>query len=131
MNPCRTKDLYSKIADKLFIDLDIIKTINSFYWKTVRSHLTELTYLNVNLIGLGNMEIKTWEFDSKIKDLEYKTKKWKEKDSTGPIYKVYENDLVKILNLKDLHNKEKQREKEFRLKRKLYDVEKCNKNLEK
>lgn len=54
MIPKKANKLYKQLSEDLNIAEDLIDTFVSFYYKTVREHLTELKHPRINLEGLGH-----------------------------------------------------------------------------
>jgi hypothetical protein len=114
VNPCKAKTLSPLIAtqfDKEEID---IKDINTFYWKYIRKHLSNLTNPKVHITGLGEMRIKPWKVDPTVTSLSNKTNYWLKKKPDHPVYTEYKADLDKVTLLQIAMNEEKTRAKNLK-----------------
>lgn len=59
MNPKKSNKLYSEVAEDLSLSEELIEDLVQFYYKTVRSNLTELTHPRINVDGLGQFVAKS------------------------------------------------------------------------
>ncbi len=122
MNPYKARNSYEMIAAELDTEVDNVKIINNFYWKTIRVQLSSLTYPVINLVGLGHMKIKSWKVDPKIQELTNKKNKWETINTGSPIFENYANDLEKVLKVKLTMEAEKKREQAIKTLRLNYGV---------
>ena len=54
MIPKKANKLYKQLSEDLNVPEDLVDTFISFYYKTVREHLSELKHPRINLEGLGH-----------------------------------------------------------------------------
>lgn len=131
MNPRNTKLSYPTISEATDVSVENIKIINSFYWKSIKKHLSNLQSPSVFITGLGEMKIKEWTIDSTINELSNKAKKWENKNIENPIFTSYSNDLQKVQQLKQMVSIEKERKAEYKSIREEYENRQCDQTLEK
>jgi 4-alpha-glucanotransferase len=58
MNPKKSNNLYTQVAEDLNIDKDLVESLTEFYYKEVRNLLTNLSYPRINVDGLGHFVAK-------------------------------------------------------------------------
>lgn len=58
MNPKKSNKLYSEVAEEINISEELIEDIVQFYYKTVRSNLSQLKHPRINVEGLGQFVAK-------------------------------------------------------------------------
>ena len=60
MIPKKSRTLYKEISEDLNLSEDLIQDFVEFYYKEVRSNLTELKHPRINIDGLGQFVIRTY-----------------------------------------------------------------------
>lgn len=63
MNPIKSKNLISSVADETNLSTDVVNEIIKTYWKDVRTSLSELKYPYVHIANFGTFKIKYWLID--------------------------------------------------------------------
>ena len=128
MNPTKYKELYSKVSNKLNIDKNLVEDSIHFYYANLRSSLTDLDFLNINALGLGNFNIKINSIKKNIYKCENILKKKDMYTMKSYTYFKHKESLLKRLNeIKDKYEKEKLEEKKFKKERNVQ----LKRNLEK
>ncbi len=100
MNPYKTRNSYPEIAEQFSLEVEDIKSINQFYWKYIHKQLSNLVNPIILITGLGTMDIKHWRVESAIEKLKKNVKKWSHTKRGSVIYDGYQEDLLKVLQLK-------------------------------
>lgn len=109
--------------------VDEVQAVMSFYYKTIRQHLTQLENVNIHLENLGTFYIKERALDSYIEKCEYIINELSNDTIKDYASKVdYKGRLAKVQKMKDILLEEKQRRKDVINKR--FNNE-PNKDLEK
>ena len=67
MNPKKHGVFKEKIAEKVGVHPDVVDAFITFYYGKVRKHLSELTYPNLYVDGLGTFSIRKGRLENKIK----------------------------------------------------------------
>lgn len=70
MNPKKVKTLYNIVSDDLNIKSDLTEDLIEFYYKEVRTLLTELKYPRINIDSLGQFVVKPVMVDKTISRLD-------------------------------------------------------------
>ena len=120
VNPHKARSSYEKLSAQLRLPEEDLRAINSFYWKTIRTHLSDLSAPQVLLVGLGDMKIKPWRVDGKISDLVHKAKKWSTINAIGPVHESYHKDLMKVQELKEMIQFNREHRQDIKTKRETY-----------
>jgi hypothetical protein len=98
--------------------VDEVQAVMSYYYKTIRQHLTQIEDVNVHLENLGTFYIKERALDSYIEKCEYIINDLSNNNIKEYASKVdYKERLVKVQNMKNILLEEKQRRKEVINKR--------------
>lgn len=58
MIPQKSKSLYKEIAEELNIPIDLVEDLIECYYKEIKSNITGLKHLRINVDGLGQFVIK-------------------------------------------------------------------------
>lgn len=59
MNPKKSSTLYKEVSEELNISETLVSDIIDFYYKDLRTNLSNLKYPRINVEGLGQFVIKT------------------------------------------------------------------------
>lgn len=71
MHPQKVKDLVPSFAMQMGRSVEEVRTVMSFYYKTVRKKLSNLEAVNVHLENLGKFYLKEKAIDSYMEKCEY------------------------------------------------------------
>lgn len=104
MIPIKAKNLYPVVAASISKEEADVKDITSFYWKYIRKQLSDLVNPKVYIAGLGEFNIKPWKVDTTITNLTAKSTYWFNKNPDHTFHKEYDQDLQKVVQLKQLMN---------------------------
>jgi nucleoid DNA-binding protein len=130
MKPKKSKTFIKKTAEDLSINETIIEDVVDFYWKKIRVSLSNLEYININILNLGSFKIRASKI-SLIKDKYEKYIRNLEVESMTFDKHITKNNVKeKIKKLNEIEKDIKQyhkRKKEIKNKREEYIN---NKNLE-
>lgn len=125
MNPKKTKELVSKVAQEMGFTESLIESVIREYWKEVWYNITTLNGYKIHIENLGDLNIKSWALDKEIERCRMLLeKKYSNKVNYPTILKT-RNKLELMQKLKISLEEEKQR-KEF-----LYEHRKNKTDLEK
>lgn len=58
MIPQKSKSLYKEVAEELNIPIDLVEDLIEYYYKEIKSNITGLKHLRINVDGLGQFVIK-------------------------------------------------------------------------
>ena len=58
MIPYKSKALYKEVAEELNIPINLVEDIIEYYYKEIKSNITGLKHLRINVEGLGQFVIK-------------------------------------------------------------------------
>jgi hypothetical protein len=58
MIPQKSKSLYKEVAEELNIPINLVEDLIEYYYKEVKSNITGLKHLRINVEGLGQFVIK-------------------------------------------------------------------------
>lgn len=118
MKPKKYKEIYKEIAEDLDADKNFISACIDFYYRDLRSTLTELNYISINAPGLGVFNIKIKAVNKEINRCK---KIIKNKDvytfNSFQYFKYKESLLEKLHGVKDKYYEEVNRKKEFKNKK--------------
>ena len=118
MRPLKVRDLIPSFAMEIGNPVDEVQAVMSYYYKTIRQHLTQIEDVNVHLENLGTFYIKERALDSYIEKCEYIINDLSNNNIKEYASKVdYKERLVKVQNMKNILLEEKQRRKEVINKR--------------
>ena len=67
MKPKKVKNLIPELAQKLQLSEEEVKSVLDVYWDKVRKTLSSLEYNNINLKGLGSLNVKQWMIEKKLR----------------------------------------------------------------
>jgi len=120
MNPRKPKRIYQEVAEELNIDKDLVEDLVEFYYKDVRSLLSNLEYPRINIESLGHFVSKPKMVYGSIEKI---SRILKEHDTST--FKAYHNkkalenklELLLKLNLK-IQDQTEKREAFFKNKNK-------------
>lgn len=71
MHPQKVKDLVPSFAMQMGRPVEEVRTVMSFYYKTIRQKLSNLEAVNVHLENLGKFYLKEKAIDSYMEKCEY------------------------------------------------------------
>jgi len=114
MIPKKYKEIYKELAEDLDIDQKFITNCVEFYYRNLRSSLTDLEHLNINCPGLGHFTVKNNTVEKDIK----KFKKILENPKPYTLrsyqyHKQIKGLLIKLEEIKKKKKKEDLKQKEF------------------
>lgn len=66
MNPKKSKDFITEVANELNLDEALVKKATDFYWKAVRESLEKLDYPDIQIANFGRFVIKELTFKKKL-----------------------------------------------------------------
>tara|TARA_R100001443_G_scaffold17970_1_gene28616 strand:+ start:778 stop:1161 length:384 start_codon:yes stop_codon:yes gene_type:complete len=118
MKPKKSKDLYQEIAETKDISKALVETAVEFYYRNVRTLLSELYHPRINVTGLGIFTAKKRSVNRAIP----RCKKYLKNHDTSTYSAYYnkkmlEEKLEYLCSIKEQIETEKKRKEEF-LKRK-------------
>jgi len=67
LKPKKVKNLIPELAQKLQLSEEEVKSVLDVYWDKVRKTLSSLEYNNINLKGLGSLNVKQWMIEKKLR----------------------------------------------------------------
>jgi nucleoid DNA-binding protein len=118
MIPKKSRTLYKEISEDLNLSEDLIQDFVEFYYKEVRSNLTELKHPRINIDGLGQFAIRTY---SVRKAIPRYTKQLENHDtSTFGAYhnkKQMETKLEMLISLEKMMTEQEELKEEFKNKK--------------
>lgn len=118
MNPKKTNKLYREVAEEMNISESLVEDIIEFYYKELRSSMSNLKHPRLIVYGLGQFVAKTGLVRKSISKY---TKGLNDHDvSTYRAYhnkKTIENKLSLLINLEQLISEEEIRKEEIKSKR--------------
>lgn len=118
MHPLKVRDLIPTFAMEIGSPVEEVQAVMSFYYKTIRQHLTQLENVNIHLENLGTFYIKERSLNSYIEKCEYIINELSNNNIKEYASKVdYKDRLIKVQKMKDILSKEKQRRKDITNKR--------------
>ena len=103
MIPYKSKDLYKEVAEELNIPINLVEDIIEYYYKEIKSNITGLKHLRINVEGLGQFVIK----ENFVKKTIPKYKKILSNHDTST-FNAYHNKIMLEKKLIALENIEKQ-----------------------
>ena len=114
MIPQKSKSLYKEVAEELNIPIDLVEDLIEYYYKEVKSNITGLKHLRINVDGLGQFVAKPKAVAGSIDKI---TKSLDDHDtSTFKAYhnkKAMENKLELLLKLSSKLEQVNTRKEEF------------------
>jgi hypothetical protein len=114
MIPKKPNILYKQVAEDLNLPDSLVDTFMTFYYKEVRTLLSNLSYTKINIDGLGQMVVKERTIDGLIN--KYNNRVNKANTNTFSNYfdkKNLEVKLEKMNNIKVVLKQEKQLKDKF------------------
>ena len=121
MIPKKASKLYKQLAEEMQVDELLVETLVNYYYKEIRSCISELKYPRLDIEGLGHFVIKAKFVDHMIPKIE---KSLEEHDtSTFNAYfnkKGKEQKLGQLIEIQKLILIEEQRKETFKLKKDEY-----------
>jgi hypothetical protein len=103
MIPYKSKALYKEVAEELNIPINLVEDIIEYYYKEIKSNITGLKHLRINVEGLGQFVIK----ENFVKKTIPKYKKILSNHDTST-FNAYHNKIMLEKKLIALENIEKQ-----------------------
>lgn len=121
MIPKKASKLYKQLAEEMHVDELLVETLVNYYYKEIRSCISELRYPRLDVEGLGHFVVKAKYVDEMIPKLE---KSLEDHDtSTFNAYfnkKGKEQKLGQLIEIQKLILIEEQRKETFKLKKDEY-----------
>lgn len=102
MIPKKSKSLYSEVSEELNMPINLIEDLIEFYYKDIKSNITGLKHLRINIEGLGQFVIK----ESFVRKMIPKYKKALANHDTST-FNAYHNKLMlekKLIALNHIEN---------------------------
>lgn len=103
MIPYKSKNLYKEVAEELNVPINLVEDLIEQYYKEIKSNITGLKHLRVNVEGLGQFVIK----ENFVKKIIPRYKKALTNHDTST-FNAYHNKLMLEKKLIALENIEKQ-----------------------
>ncbi len=69
MKPVKPNVLYKEVSENLDVSETLVDNFMTFYYKELRSNLSNLTHPKINIHGLGVMHVKVKRIESLTKSL--------------------------------------------------------------
>ena len=129
MNPKKCNLIYTEVSEDLDISKNLVENLVEFYYKNVRTLLSDLYHPRINITGLGVFKAKGYVVEKSIPRL----KKYLVSHDTSTFAAYYNKKMleekISLLESLDIQiKKEKERKEEFLKNKKNV---KSKKNLEK
>lgn len=70
MRPKKAKELITPVAEQLNMSSKMVEDIVNFYWREVWTALTNAQDIKVHVTNLGDFNIKHWNLDKEIENLD-------------------------------------------------------------
>lgn len=130
MNPKKHKEFIKPTADELGLSEVLVSDLTSFYWSSVRKHISSLEHHRISVINLGTFKAQWKKIPKMIEKHQNIYNSLTEKETSfenhGAIKNMEEN-LEKLRKMKEVMIEEHARRKKVKQKRKEYVT---NKDLE-
>lgn len=115
MKPKKPSSLYKEVSEQLNTDELLVEDIIEYAYKTLRSHLSNLSHTRINMDGLGHFVVKR----NLVKKYITKNQKMLEKQDTSTFgaysKKIRIEDKIKLLTeINEKIDLEDNRKKEFK-----------------
>lgn len=135
MNPKKPKNFTFPVANNLGLPEELVEKVVEYYWKAVRTALTECKDSYIKLHGLGTFRAKPWKLPEVITKYENIINKYKRIIEEGQkisfqrfaIMKELEERLVELYKLKNMIKEEEDKKLKVKEKR---NAKGTKKNLE-
>ena len=75
MIPKKATKLYSQVSEDLDLDENLVETFLEFYYKEIRTLMSNLEYPRLNIDGLGHFVVKSYSVNRAKKNFRGRTKK--------------------------------------------------------
>lgn len=115
MNPKKSKYIVKKVAQDLSLPEEMVEDLYSFYWESIRKHITQVDQINIFIENFGIFELKPASLDRTILKYQNHVNKF---DRTSfksfPLYEKMQARLQILEKAKEQYNKEKLNKKEFK-----------------
>jgi hypothetical protein len=112
MIPRKAKTLYKEVADEVKIPESVVGDVMKFYYSIIRSNLTNIDHININLHKIGVFTIKKSKLQKQLDILKAGLEKCNTSTFVGYDKKMYlKNRIAKVERAIDMVNLEKERKK--------------------
>lgn len=120
MPPKKAKDLVKPTAEKLELNIELVQDVIDFYWKKVRTSLSDLKSPRIVVANFGSFQIKAYKLEDQRKKYQDISNSFKPEEMTFQKHKIKEDidaKLAKVTNMMSLVESDKDRKKQVRKKR--------------
>ncbi len=115
MNPKKSKYIVKKVAKDLSVPEELVEDLYSFYWETVRKHISQIDETSISIENFGTFELKPVSLDKTISKYQNHINKF---DRTSfrsfPLYEKMQARLQILEKAREAYKKEKTTKKEFK-----------------
>jgi len=115
LNPKKSKYIVKKVAQDLSLPEEMVEDLYSFYWESIRKHITQVDQINIFIENFGIFELKPTSLEKTILKYQNHVNKF---DRTSfksfPLYEKMQARLQILEKAKEQYNKEKLNKKEFK-----------------
>lgn len=100
MIPKKAKDFNALVADELNISKDLVDDVINFYWKKIRTSITNLEEYSIEIINLGTFKIKDWKIEEVINEYNKKIENLEGKFNAYVIKRKHEKNIESLEKIK-------------------------------
>ena len=134
LRPKKAKEFVDDVANITGLSKEVVENVISFYYRELRTNLSNLSHFRIHITNLGDFVIKHWKIDDKIDMLQ----KFEEKNKAKGLQKITARfktaeSLYELRNLKKTIEEENQRKDFIKLHKTKANVKsrkKHNKDME-
>ena len=124
MVPKKARDFRKAVAEELQLPENLVNDFIDFYWDAVRTHMSALDYVAIQIPNLGTFRVKESKIDETIEKYKVSVTKVEGKFAGHRMKKDFTDRIEKLEKLKLVIN---EREAKFKVIR---DARKAKNNLE-